>query len=1115
MGYPHHFGKIGLGVMLAAAMAAPAGAGLDDDAVGAALDVTMLPKCGTHLKDALFTRAYEADKRIDAEWAACADADAVRTRQQAIRRAVLDSMGGLPARTPLNARTVKRIERDGYVVEKVIFESMPGFFVTADLFLPDAAAFPSPCPGVIQPCGHSDTGRLQNGYHRAGIIGAKHGLVTLVYDPICQGERHQRLHRREFNAVDEHNAIGIRSVLLGWNAARFRIFDGMRALDYLASRPEVDSARLGVTGMSGGGTLTAYLMSLDDRVKAAAPNGYITSIQRLFRGHPQDAEQNFFGMHAFGLNHTSWCALRAPSPVLLGLSEGDGFAYDGSMDTYAAAMPVFRRFGAEKNFRYVRTQGDHGWYESTKQASYAWLAHHLRGEPKEWRHDEHANRALDLGFSLEPHDDAMDGEAGGFAAPDGTVLKLKGNRTAYDILRAEASAAEAKRPALTPTLVRQVARIGAAEDVAFREKTVAPVTLDGKVKLIRKVLMRDDDFTMLPVSCFVPEVVKADPVLVVSDAPRRRANAAAIRQFLAEGRVTAVVDLRGFCETGTAGCHFYFCPDCDEDLAVRHYCFGENLVAKRAEDLVVAARALAHELGGRKPVVHAEGRAVIPAAHAFYCFRERFGGFRTEREPRSWRSMLFDTSAPVRFANVVQNAYRHYDWTDLVRHEMMAETRSLQAAIDRASAAGGGTVEIAPGRHRVGSLFLKNDVELHLAKGAVLEGSNDERDYPGIRLACSEMPAPWQAVVWAVDATNVAITGEGEIYGNGGAFAFGCPTNRPRGIIFLRCAKVRCEDFRLRDTAFWGCYFKECDGVTARRVRIFNHANSNNDGFDIESKNVLIADCDVDAGDDGVCLKSDNPDFTVENVLVTNCTVRSCCSALKFGTASHGTVRNLRFADCRVRECRTGLAFPWDGEDHYLVRHAEEYPGSRRGFYCGAAMQVDCVDGGTVEDIVFDGIDVESCLVPIFIRGGARRNRSFAGLATGLPFGSARRLGDIVIRNVKAKAMSPTASAITGVTLCRPQNITLENVEVECMSAGYGASGAAKDAVVPEKEGSYPDPWMFDHMILPAWGLYARHVDGLVLKNVDFRFEPNDYTDNSRVDLRRKYVFEDVSTSPR
>ena len=141
---------------------------------------------------------------------------------------------------------------------------------------------------------------------------------------------------------------------------------------------------------------------------------------------------------------------------------------------------------------------------------------------------------------------------------------------------------------------------------------------------------------------------------------------------------------------------------------------------------------------------------------------------------------------------------------------------------------------------------------------------------------------------------------------------------------------------------------------------------------------------------------------------------------------------------------------------------------------------------------------------------GERRNRSFAGLPTCLPFGSARRLADIVIRNVNAKAMSPTASAITGVTLCRPQNITLENVEVECMSAGYVASGAAKDAVVPEKENSYPDPWMFDHSILPAWGLYARHVDGLTLRNVDFRLEPNDFTDNSRVDQRKKIVREDV-----
>ena len=431
------------------------------------------------------------------------------------------------------------------------------------------------------------------------------------------------------------------------------------------------------------------------------------------------------------------------------------------------------------------------------------------------------------------------------------------------------------------------------------------------------------------------------------------------------------------------------------------------------------------------------------------------------------------------------------------------ETSALQTRIDAASASGGGRVSVAPGRHVVGTIFLRDGVELHLERGCTLEGTTNLTEYAPLKLEYSEMPRPWHALVAAIDAKNVSVTGEGEVFGNGTRFKVGLATlNRPRGFIFFRCRNVRITDVKLRDAASWGCYFKECDGVTVERMTIDNHASINNDGIDIESKNVVIADCDIDSGDDGVCLKSDNPNFTVENVEVKGCVVRSNCSALKFGTASHGTCRHVRFHDCTVDACRRGTINPKTGKEMFIPNHLSLFPGSIPGFFSLAAIVVDNVDGGTVEDIVFERINVKATLVPVFIRAGSRFHRRFAGVDCEIPYGESRIFRNIVIRDLKAVSMGATASSVTGVELCRPKDILFENCEISCLAAGELAD-AAKTCPVPEKIEAYPDPYIFDG-ILPAYGCYVRHADGVTFRNVRFEVRNGD-------DSREPIVSEDAS----
>jgi cephalosporin-C deacetylase-like acetyl esterase len=217
----------------------------------------------------------EAQKLFDARRATVATLkmpDDVQKRQKELRAKFVAALGGFPEKTPLNARVVGTDQRDGYRLERVVYESRPDHHVTANLYLPDGKG---PFPAVLMPIGHSAEGKADGSVQRGAILLARNGLAALAYDPIGQGERRQLLddHGRPAipSSTSEHTMAGVGALLVGRNTASYRVWDGIRSLDYLTSRPDIDAPRLGCTGCSGGGTLTAYLMALDDRVAVAAP----------------------------------------------------------------------------------------------------------------------------------------------------------------------------------------------------------------------------------------------------------------------------------------------------------------------------------------------------------------------------------------------------------------------------------------------------------------------------------------------------------------------------------------------------------------------------------------------------------------------------------------------------------------------------------------------------------------------------------------------------------------------------------------------------------------------------------------------------------------------------
>jgi dienelactone hydrolase len=312
--------------------------------------------------------------------------------QKSLREKFLKLLGGLPlGRGTPPAKILGTIEAEDYVIDKLVLESSPGHFISALLYKPRAVAGRQ--PGVISPCGHSPVGKAADTYQILHVNLAKRGYVVLTYDPVGQGERSQFWDadtvKSRFNLTcGEHAVLGNPLYLLGTNLARYRIFDGIRALDYLASLPEVDAERLGCVGNSGGGTLTSYISALDPRVKTAAIGCAITTLPRRMGNRIQadpdaDPEQDIAGFVSEGIDHGGLLALRVPRPTLLAAAQFDFFPIEGTRESFSEARKLYQVAGAPERMALVEAAETHGLSLPLRKAIYAFFDQWLAGRKAE------------------------------------------------------------------------------------------------------------------------------------------------------------------------------------------------------------------------------------------------------------------------------------------------------------------------------------------------------------------------------------------------------------------------------------------------------------------------------------------------------------------------------------------------------------------------------------------------------------------------------------------------------------------------------------------------------------------------------------------------------------
>ena len=318
---------------------------------------------GPQLRDHVYRRSEAAFAAGDQARDTIDTPEKLRQHQQRIRDRFTASLGGLPAMdTPLNAKVVGTLDEPGLRIEKIIFQSRPDTYVTANLYLPGSTkSSAKPSPAVLFLCGHAEPAKQYDEYQIVCRILAQAGLIVMVQDPIGQGERvsyHDPATKVQTVrwGTAEHDYAGVPALLLGQTIGRYFLHDAMRGIDYLISRPEVDPSRIGVTGNSGGGTQTSMMMLGDPRIAAAAPATFIMDRRSyMWCGQAQDSEQIWPGFTADGFDHEDILLAMAPKPVCVLAVTSDFFPIEGTRRTVARRDEPGKCSGATVRWLYART----------------------------------------------------------------------------------------------------------------------------------------------------------------------------------------------------------------------------------------------------------------------------------------------------------------------------------------------------------------------------------------------------------------------------------------------------------------------------------------------------------------------------------------------------------------------------------------------------------------------------------------------------------------------------------------------------------------------------------------------------------------------------------------
>ena len=384
---------------------------------------------------------------------------AIKTKEDAEKyvtdvRQKIRSAYSFPEKCDLNVRVTSRKELADCNIEFILFDSRPGYPVSAAVYLPKKIE--GKCPGILLLCGHALEGKACTTYQTAGRSMAEQGAIVICPDPFGQGERSQYF-KQDLNNVKEHNVINRRLLPMGDHTGNWRAWDGIRAIDYLLSRADVDAERIGVSGNSGGGTMTSIVNALEDRLSAANPNCYITRWWRNVENElPVDAEQIVAGAAADGGEMADLLLAVAPRPLAIGGQSNDFFDIRGTREVYEEVKHIYTLLGYPERVRLCVGPVSHGYSPHLREAAYRFFGDvfGLTGEKRDTK---------------EP----MLSEVEMRCTPTGRTIELPGTVTIHDLIAEELKATVSNRKSVSKEeavkIVKEILHIGDVECTTYRQ----------------------------------------------------------------------------------------------------------------------------------------------------------------------------------------------------------------------------------------------------------------------------------------------------------------------------------------------------------------------------------------------------------------------------------------------------------------------------------------------------------------------------------------------------------------------------------------------------------------------------------------------------------------------
>ncbi|HEY3837479.1 MAG TPA: acetylxylan esterase [Bryobacteraceae bacterium] len=595
----------------------------------------------------------ELDKRAAAIAAITTRAQAVE-RQRMVREKIRELVGGLPSTYgPLNARVVGELKHPDYRIEKIIYESLPRFYVTANIYLPTHGT--GPFPAVLMPIGHWEGGKEGDRQIAVGL--AKKGIIALEYDPLSQGERIQYYDpelraSKVGSSTAEHSHANGQTQLIGDSIARYRIIDGIRGIDYLQSRSDVDRNRIGCAGCSGGGTLTSYISALDDRVKVAMAACYVNSWQDLLAGiGPQDGEQVFPHFVEEGLDIADFVESFAPKPWLIESTRDDFFPLAGAERAYKEAKRFYTVMGAEDHVSWFVGPGGHGVPPVSREALFDWFIRFLndgKGDPKD-----------------EP--EKLDAPDQLLCTRTGQVADSLGGETVFTLNKARAKEILPPHAPVTPAVVRQMAAI----DIHPGGKTPAlrvHQTYQRSGYKIEVISYESEPGIEIPGLLLIPDAAGKHRAALVADPRPKSALMKApndLEDLVGTGYVVLLVEPRGISETGSSSRQADVLGDYRD--AARAYVVGKTLVGMRAEDIIRGVDYLVSrpDVDGGAITAIGQGSLGIPLLHAAI-LDDRISRIVLDHTLQSYREALDHPIDRELYNVLVPGVLKKYDLPEMI-----------------------------------------------------------------------------------------------------------------------------------------------------------------------------------------------------------------------------------------------------------------------------------------------------------------------------------------------------------------------------------------------------------------------------------------------------------------